>query len=285
MGLTPGTPSTPTLPPGACDCHMHVYDSRFPALPGATLTPPDATVADYRALQARLKLQRTVVVTPSTYGTDNTSLLDALAQFGGSARGVAVCDAGVSDDQLQALHAAGVRGLRFNQNIGAATQLQDLEPLAERIAAWGWHLQLLLPADTLPAMETHLRALPVPLVFDHLGRLPATGLSHPGFDVICRLLESGQAWVKLSGPYLGGPRVAGRYPQAEALARAYIAIAPQRLLWGSNWPHPTATAGQHEMPDDAHLLQQLARWTDSDTLFTQVLATNPAALYGFAAPN
>jgi predicted TIM-barrel fold metal-dependent hydrolase len=254
-------------------------------VPGATLTPPDATVADYRALQARLGLRRTVVVTPSTYGTDNASLLDALAQFGGSARGVAVCDAGVSDEQLQALHAAGVRGLRFNQNIGAATTLDDLAPLAERVAPWGWHLQLLLPADTLPAMETRLRALPVPMVFDHLGRLPAAGTAHPGFAVLCRLLGSGRAWIKLSGPYLGGPRRGGAYPQAEPLARAYLAIAPQRLLWGSNWPHPTATAGQHEMPDDADLLQQLARWTDSDALFTQVLATNPAALYGFAPTN
>lgn len=275
----------PTLPPGACDCHMHVYDRRFPAVPGATLTPPDATVSDYRALQARLGLQRTVVVTPSTYGTDNASLLDALAQFGGSARGVAVCDAGVSDTELQALHAAGVRGLRFNQNIGAATQVEDLEPLAERIANLGWHLQLLLPADTLPAMEARLRTLPVPLVFDHLGRLPAAGTAHPGFAVLCRLLDSGRVWIKLSGPYLGGPRSAGAYPQAQPLARAYIAIAPQRLLWGSNWPHPTATAGQHPMPDDADLLLQLARWADSDVLFTRVLATNPAALYGFATTN
>lgn len=275
----------PTLPPGACDGHMHVYDRRFPAVPGAALTPPDATVADYRALQARLGLQRTVVVTPSTYGTDNASLLDALAQFGDSARGVAVCDAGVSDAQLLALHAAGVRGLRFNQTLGAATTLDDLEPLAERIAAWGWHLQLLLPADTLPAMESRLRALPVPLVFDHLGRLPAAGTAHPGFAVLCRLLGSGQAWIKLSGPYLGGPRHDGAYPQAEPLARAYLAIAPQRLLWGSNWPHPTATAGLHPMPDDADLLQQLARWTDSDARFEQVLATNPAALYGFDHPN
>ncbi|MFY9510147.1 MAG: amidohydrolase family protein, partial [Rubrivivax sp.] len=112
-------------------------------------------------------------------------------------------------------------------------------------------------------------------------RLPAAGARHPGFGVLCRLLVGGQAWIKLSGPYLGGPLIDGRYPQAEPLAQTYLALAPQRLLWGSNWPHPTASAGQHALPDAADLLQQLERWTDDTSLFRQVLVSNPAALYGF----
>ena len=270
-----------TAPNGACDCHMHVYDRRFPAVAHARLTPPDARVSDYRRVQATLGLQRTVVVTPSTYGTDNASLLDALAQLGDSARGVAVVDGAVSDVELRTLHTAGVRGIRFNQTIGTATSLAALEPLAERIAPLGWHLQLLLPADQLVPMENRLRALPVPLVFDHLGRLPSAGRSHPGFAVVCRLLDSGRAWVKLSGAYLAGPRDDLGYPQAESIAKAYLARAPQRLVWGSNWPHPTASAGQHTMPDDRDLLLQLSRWTDDDALFRRVLVDNPAVLYGF----
>jgi predicted TIM-barrel fold metal-dependent hydrolase len=270
------------LPPGACDCHMHVYDRRFAAVAGARLTPPDALVGDYRRVQARLGLERVVVVTPSTYGTDNASLLEALAQFGASARGVAVVDAGISGHELQQLHARGVRGIRFNQTIGDVTPLSALEPLAERIAALGWHVQLLLPADRLAALEPRLRELPVPIVFDHLGRLPVPGETHPGFGVIARLLARGNAWVKLSGAYLGHACRDGGYPDADPLARALLALAPHRMVWGSDWPHPTATAGLHAMPDDALLLDLLARWTDDDDrLIERVLVHNPSALYDF----
>ena len=269
------------IPRGACDCHMHIYDHRFPAAPDARLTPPEALVADYRQLQANLGLQRTVVVTPSTYGTDNACLLDALAQFGGNARGIAVLDVSVSDAELQRLHANGVRGIRFNQTISSVTPLETLEPLARRIAALGWHVQVLLRPDDLVRLEPQLHRLPVPVVIDHLGRLPRPACSHPAYSAINRLLDGGNTWVKLSGAYLGGPRVDGRYPDADQLARAYLKAAPERLVWGSNWPHPTATSGQHEMPDDAALLEMLAQWTGNERLFKRVLVDNPAILYDF----
>lgn len=261
---------------------MHIYDRRFPAVAGARLLPPDALVADYRQLQAKLGLERTVVVTPSTYGTDNACLLEALEQFGADARGVAVVDASVSDDELQRLHAAGVRGIRFNQTISDITPIETLEPLAARIQALGWHVQVLLKPDDIPLLETRLRRLPVPVVFDHLGRLPQSGVNHPAFKSILRLLDGGKAWVKLSGAYLCGPRIGDDYPDAGPLARAYLAAAPERMLWGSNWPHPTASAGLHDLPDDAVLLDLLARWTSDSRLLERVLVDNPALLYDFS---
>lgn len=268
---------------GACDCHLHVYDKRFASVAGAVLQPPDAPVVDYRAVQARLGLSRCVVVTPSTYGTNNASLLHALAALGDAARGVAVVDAAVEDAQLQALHEAGVRGIRFNQALGPVMSLDALEPLAERIAPLGWHVQLLLPAQRLVGMESRLRALPTPIVFDHLGRLPNHDATHEGMAVLTRLLERGRAWVKASGAYLAEAPQAGRYPRAEALARRFFSLAPHRMVWGSNWPHPTASAGTHALPDDLDLLVALKRWLNHDpNHLAQVLVHNPAELYGFA---
>ena len=274
MTITP----TPAL---ACDCHMHIYDRRFPAVAGARLLPPDALVPEYRQLQARLGLARTVVVTPSTYGTDNASLLDALEQFGPTARGVAVLDAAVSDDELQRLHAAGVRGIRFNQTLSDITPIETLEPLAARIRPLGWHVQALFKPDDVPLLESRLRRLPVPVVFDHLERLPPASAGHPAFKSIMNLIDCGKAWVKLSGAYLCGPRVGDDYPDADPLACAYLTAAPERMVWGSNWPHPSASAGIHERPDDAFLLDLLARWTDDSRLFERVLVDNPASLYDF----
>ena len=271
----------PCPPAHACDCHMHIYDQRFPAVPGARLLPPDALVPAYRQLQKRLGLERTVVVTPSTYGTDNASLLAALEQLGSNARGVAVLDASVSDAELQSLHNAGVRGIRFNQTLSNITPIATLEPLAARIQPLGWHVQLLLKPDDVARCEPTLRRLPVPMVFDHLGRLPPAGMDHPAFRSIMNLIDCGKAWVKLSGAYLCGPRVGNDYPDATPLARAYLAAAPERMVWGSNWPHPSASAGIHEWPDDAALLDLLARWTGDPQRFAQILVDNPAVLYDF----
>ena len=271
---------TMRMPVGACDCHMHIYDGRFPSVADARLTPPEATVEDYRALQRRLRLERVVVVTPSTYGNDNSCTLDALSKFGPVARGIAVVDPAITDAELLRLHDHGIRGIRFNQMMNVVTPLTALETLAARIAPLGWHVQLLLRADDLAAAESRLRALPVPVVFDHLGRLPVPGSTHPGYGVIRRLLDAGRAWVKLSGAYL-----ACDYEDADALARLYVAAAPERMVWGSNWPHPTATAGFHEMPDDLDLLRRLGRSVGNEPMLERVLVDNPAALYGFANPD
>lgn len=275
-GVMPSVVGT-LVPPGACDCHMHIYDARFPVSPGARLVPPDASVQDYASIQARLGLQRTVVVTPSTYGTDNRCTLDALARLGPGARGIAVVSGSVTDQTLRGLHEGGVRGIRFNQTWGDVTSLDDLEALAERIAPWGWHVEMLLHASDLVRMEGRLRELPVPVVFDHLGRLPAPAREHPGFRVLQRLLHGGNAWVKLSGSYLCGDAA-----DARELIDYFVAAWSERSVWGSNWPHPTGRAGVHPVPDDGDLLEELLAVVRRPSILEDLFVANPATLYGFS---
>jgi len=258
---------------------MHVYDPRAPIAPGATLRPPEATVADYKRLQERLGTARTIVVTPSTYGTDNRVTLGALAQLGPSARGVVVVDSSVSDDNLQALHRAGVRGIRFNLSLSQVATIDMLEQLAPRVAELGWHVQLLMPPAQLLENAKLLADLPAQLVFDHFGRIPFSGATtHPAFGVIARLLESGRAWVKLSGVYINSAVGPPSYADAAPLARAYFSLAPDRVLWGSDWPH---VATKHRQPDDAEILDLLLEWAPDDGARSQVLVNNPANLYGY----
>lgn len=266
------------MPTNACDCHMHIYDSRFPAAPGAKLRPDDATVAMYRLLQRRLGTTRNVVVTPSTYGTDNRCTLDALAQLGQSARGIAVVDESISDDELKQLDRAGVRGLRFNLAVGAVTTVDMIEPLARRIAPFGWHAQINMPLEELERHQALLRRLPVPAVFDHFGRIPLPiDKKHPAFSLITDLMQQGRAYIKLSGAYLVSKAGRPTYPDVTPLAVALISAAPDQIIWGSDWPHPTETA----KPNDAELVNLLMQWAESDELRKRILVDNPARLYGF----
>ncbi len=277
-------PPAVAVPAGACDCHVHVYDGRIPAVPGARLRPPDATVDDYRRLQGRTGLQRAVLVTPSTYGADNRPMLAALRALGGQARGVAVIDGGESDAHLAHLHAQGVRGVRLNLSLGVGTHVDMLGPIAQRIAPLGWHLQLLMPADGLHAQAARLSDLPVPLVFDHFARLsPGDAGRHPAHALVLALLRSGRAWIKLSGGYLVSPMHSTEDPALDDLARIFLDAAPDRVVWGSDWPHATASAGLQPMPDDARQLDRLAQWTGGGERLAQVLVHNPAALYGFGS--
>lgn len=277
------------VPAGACDCHVHVYDSRFAPAPGARLLPPDASAGDYGPLQRRIGTTRTVLVTPSTYGTDNRCMLEGLAALGEQARGVAVIDGSESDEALQHLHAQGVRGVRLNLSLGVSGSADLLEPLAARIAPLGWHLQLLMAPDLLASLGPVLRCLPVPLVFDHFGRIaPAQAGTHAAHALLLQLLADGKAWIKLSGGYIVSPQHTVDDPALDALAQGYLRCAPDRVLWGSDWPHATATAGVQPLPDDARQMDRLAQWIDqapnSGATLRGVLADNPQALYGFAAP-
>jgi predicted TIM-barrel fold metal-dependent hydrolase len=276
-------PTRTSVPAAACDCHMHVYDARCPTVPGARLVPPDADLDDYRALQQRIGTSRTVCVTPSTYGTDNRVMLDALAALGAQARGIAVVDDSVGDLALQRLADAGVRGIRFNLSLGVSVRWDMLAPLCRRIAPLGWHVQLLAPADDIAAHAPLLQSLPVPLVLDHMAKIPpAVGPAHPAFALVGALMAEGRAWVKLSGAYLLSTRHAEDWPDVAPLARAWLDRAPSQVLWGSNWPHATASAGHHPLPDDARQMDALARWAGSAARLHQVLVDNPARLYGFA---
>lgn len=268
------------LSEGAIDCHMHIYDDRFPFAPGTTLRPPNATVEQYRLVQKRLGVRRNVVVTPSTYGTDNRCTLDALKRFGTNARGVAVVDSSVSDEELRNLHSGGIRAIRFNLSYPGATTLDMLAPLAARISALGWHIELVVQGARLPELERHLGALPCPLVIDHIAHVPQPGgLSSDAFRTAARLVEKGRTWITLSGPYVDSKTGAPTYDDIAPVARALIGMAPERMLWGTDWPHPTEKSSK---PDDALLLDLFANWIGRPDWQQLVFVSNPSKLYGFS---
>ena len=265
-------------PPGACDTHMHIYHARYPTAPTALLTPPDALVAEYRKLQARLGIERNVVVQPTTYGTDNRCTLEATAALGANARGVATVNQMITDAELERLTRAGIRGVRFHMLPGGALPWDILETMAARVRPFGWHVQLQLDGRALPEREPLLKRLSGTLVVDHIGKfLQMVTPDHPSFRVLAQLVETGRTYVKLSAPYEFSKAGPPDYADAGALAMALIALAPERMLWASNWPHPSA---HHGKPDDAVLLDTLLYWAD-DATRRKVLADNPARLYGF----
>jgi D-galactarolactone isomerase len=267
-------------PPNACDCHMHIYDSRFPVAPNAKLRPADATTDDYRLFQKRIGTTRNVVVTPSTYGTDNSCTLDAMAKLGASARGVAVVDTSVSDAELKRLNEAGVRGIRFNLVQSGATTVDMLEPLSKRVNELGWHVQIHMLGDRIVEAGDLLRRLPSPIVLDHLARIPEpAGVDHPAFAFVLKLIDNGRTWVKLSGAYQDTKTGPPAYSDASKVARAYVKAAPERMVWGSDWPHPTEKADAK--PDDAVLFDLLADWAPDEAIRNRILVDNPAALYRF----
>ncbi|MGJ7537962.1 MULTISPECIES: amidohydrolase family protein [unclassified Variovorax] len=272
------------LPADACDSHMHIFDPRFAASPHWKRQPPRAEVAAYRLLQQRLGTSRTVVVNPSTYGTDNACTLDALAQLGERARGIAVVGQDVADDELDRLAAQRICGLRVNfvtpQSWGLTTP-QMLTTLARKVARLGWHIQVFLQPEQLVELAPILAALPVPLVIDHMARIdPADGVDGAAFAVARRLLDGGNTWMKLSGVYMRSRDGAPAYQDAFALGRALVKAAPERLVWGSDWPHTTETPGT---VNDADLANVLSAWCDGATAVRdRILVDNPARLYGFA---
>ena len=267
-------------PANACDCHMHIYDVKYPADPKATLKPADALVADYKLLQKRIGTSRNVVVTPSTYGTDNRVTLDAIAQIGPTARGVAVVDATVTDAELKRLNGLGIRGIRFNLVQAGATTAEMIEPLSRRVNDLGWHIQIHMKGEQIAGIEDLLLRVPSPIVFDHLGRLAQpNALDNPGFKTISKLIDKGRTWVKLSGAYQDTKVGPPTYSDTVAVARAYIKAAPERMVWASDWPHPT----EKDKPDDAVLFDLLAEWAPEEAMRTRILVQNPATLYGFPA--
>ena len=284
--MIPNTAGTaaPTLrvPADACDSHLHIYDARFPTVVDAAHALDKATVNEYRRLQKRLGTTRAVIVTPRSYGVDNRVTVDAIEQLGiQNARGVAVLRTDTTDAQLQELDDAGIRGIRFSlyTPTHAAASFDMVEELSPRVEPFGWHLQLHWTADQFVAHEAMLKRLPSRLVIDHMARLPQpAGIDHPAVRIMNALLERGRTWVKLSGPYLDsqlGER--GQYRDIDAVPRHWIKIAPERLVWGSDWPHPTEVI----KPDDAKLLDLMGRWTESEAVIKKIFVTNPAALYGF----
>jgi D-galactarolactone isomerase len=265
-------------PPGACDTHMHFYDARYPTAPTALMTPPDATVEAYRAVQRRLGLSRTVVVQPTTYGADNRCTLDAIAALGlGAARGIAVVTDAVSERELEELTAGGMRGARFHMLRGGAIPWDQLDRIAAKVQVVGWHVQLQLDGRELPEREAQVAAWPGTIVIDHVGKfIEPVPVDHPAFLSLVRLVESGRVWVKLSAMYEVSKAGPPLYDDIGRLARALIRIAPERMLWASNWPHPG-----HAPQNEAVLLDTLLDWAPDEATRTRILVENPAELYGF----
>lgn len=268
-------------PPYACDCHIHIFGDRqrYPLAAEIAYTPAEATVADYLQVRRRLGLERTVVVQPSTYGTDNTCTLDAIAMLRPHARGIAVVEPSVRDAELERLHAAGVRGLRFSSGVKNALHPDLLEVMAVRIRPLGWHVQLRSTHRDLPGLEARLLRLPVDVCLDHMSSIPPEEpLNHPAWATLFRLLGEGRCWVKLSAPYqlsrMPGPQYADYATQVSAMVKA----APERLVWGTNWPHPLVEI----KPDDADLLDSLSEWVPDESIRRAILVDNPARLYGFS---
>ena len=278
-GTEPPTFKAPAL---ACDCHIHIYDGRFPMVPSARVPPLDAAVPQYKLLQRRIGTSRVVVVTPRNYATQNDVTLDAIAQLGPGARGVAVVHPSVTDAELIHLNRGGVRGIRFSLNdpATAAVRFDMVEPLSARVADLGWHVQFNLEGDQIVEWAAMLRRLPTAMVFDHMGNPPLpVGAAHPSNGVVRDLIDRGRTWVKLSGPYLKTP-AGPPYPEATKIARSLVRAVPERMVWGSDWPHPTAPADRK--PNDALLFDLLLEWTSDERTRDAVLVKNPAALYGFA---
>ena len=270
-------------PAHACDAHMHVYDRRFAHAESAGNIVENATADNYRdAVQARLGTQRTVVVTPRAYGVDNRVTLDAIERLGADrTRGIAVLRPSVGDAELALLHQGGIRGIRFTlyTPAHAVVGFDMVETLSRRVSELGWHVQLHWTADQIVEHEDLLQRLPSTIVFDHLGRLPMPGgIDHPAYPIMRRLLDAGRAWIKLSGPYLDSQvGEEGGYRDLDRVAHAWLDAAPERLVWGSDWPHVT----ERDKPDDGKLFNLLSRWVADDITRRKILVDNPARLYDF----
>ena len=251
-------------------------------VPSQRVPPADAAVPDYRLLQRRLGTARVVVVTPRNYATENDVTVDAIRQLAPNARGVAVLHPTVTNAELKRLHEAGVRGIRFSLNdpATAIVSIDMVEPLSKRVADLGWHVQFNMEGQQVVEWADLLRRLPASMVFDHMGHPPLpAGIGHPSHGVIRDLIDRGRTWVKLSGAY-SNTRVGPPYPDATQIARAFVKAAPERMVWGSDWPHPTEPLDRK--PNDALLFDLLSEWAPEQTTRDQILVENPEALYGFA---
>jgi len=269
-------------PPRACDAHCHIFGpgDRYPYAPSRSYTPPDAPLARFKALQATLGLERAVLVNASCHGIDNTVILDAIAQSGGQYRGVANVNDSFTDEDLEQLDRGGVRGVRFNfvKHLGGTPDMEGFHRLVRRIQRLGWHLVLHFDAGDLIEFERLLDRLPVPFVIDHMGRVSTRdGLEQEPFRLLLEAAQRENCWVKICG----AERISSAGPpftDAVPFARALLEVAAERILWGTDWPHPNT--GEH-MPNDGDLVDLIPAYMPSRALQQKVLVENPDRLYRF----
>jgi predicted TIM-barrel fold metal-dependent hydrolase len=302
ISAKPALPATPVkfdVPAGACDCHTHIFGDpqQFPFFAGRTYTPETASPEEMAELHKRLKIERVVIVTASVYGTDNSSTVFGIKARGDSARGVAVIDDQTRDTELDALDHAGIRGIRLNlATFGVndpAVARERIQSSANRVKRLNWHVQIFTNSALIAGIKDVVAASPVPIVFDHFGgALAEQGVGQPGFAELLELVKSGRAYVKISGAYRAS-KLAPAYADVVPLAQALIAANPDRVVWGTDWPHPDAVTPPGRRPtdvtpllaiDDGRLLNELAVWAPAPDVRRKILIDNPTRLYGFDNP-
>jgi predicted TIM-barrel fold metal-dependent hydrolase len=292
----PSTSVNFAVPAGACDCHTHIHadPEKFPFYAGRVYTPEPASPEEMSALHKALHIERVVIVTPSVYGPDNSATLFGIKARGATARGVAVIDDKTAESDLDALQQAGFRGIRLNLATSGVNDpkvaRQRFQAAVDRMKARGWHVQLFTSLAVISAIKDLVASAPVPVVFDHFGGAQAaSGVDQPGFADLLELVKSGKAYVKISGAYRAS-KLAPDYPDAAPLARALIAANAERIVWGTDWPHPdSVTPADRKVTDvtplfqidDGRLFNQLAVWAPEEAIRSKILVENPVRLYGF----
>ena len=290
----PATAVNFDIPAGACDCHTHIHGDpeTFPFFSGRVYTPETALPEEMAALHKALHMQRVVIVTPSVYGTDNSATLYGMKARGKNARGVAVIDEKTPESALDAMHQAGIRGIRLNLATSGVTDpsvgRKRYEAAVERVQKRNWHVQMYTNLAVISSIKDLVLASPVPAVFDHFGGAQAAlGTGQPGFADLVELVGSGKAYVKISGAYRAS-KLSPDYPDAAPLAKALIAANADRIVWGTDWPHPNSSSGNPATQvtalfqiDDGRLLNQLPVWAPDAATRKKILVDNPVRLYGF----
>jgi predicted TIM-barrel fold metal-dependent hydrolase len=292
----PSTAVNFNIPPGACDCHTHIHGDpeKFPLFAGRVYTPEPASPEEMAALHKALHIERVVIVTPSVYGPDNSATLFGIKARGATARGVAVIDDKTPESDLDAMNQAGIRGIRLNLATGGvsdpAVGRSRFQAAVDRVKNRNWHIQMFTGPAMITGIKDLVAASPVPVVFDHFGGIQAKlGPEQPGFADMLELVRAGKAYVKISGAYRAS-NLAPDYIDVIPLARALIAANSDRIIWGSDWPHPDAVTPPGKKPtdvtpllqiDDGRLLNQLPVWAPDAAIRKKILVDNPARLYGF----
>jgi len=270
------------LPENACDCHFHIFDEPSKQVLPRTYTAPPVPLEQLIRVHNILGISRSVVVQPSIYGTDNRTTLSALESThtqANSMKAIVVIEDSTSFATLTKLKNAGAVGCRVNLLFQSNAQIANLKSLALKAAELDWHVQLLIDVSTFDNLETTIKSLDVPVVFDHMGHMPShKGVNDPGFQQLLRLLGNGKAWVKLSGPYRVSDGSHPNYADVDSIVDALVRTNPDQLIWGSDWPHPHVSGA---MPNDTDLLNLLPKWVPDARTRNRILAQNPAQLYGF----
>lgn len=278
-------PPSFTMPPGSVDTHVHVFEDRYPLSPARGYDPPESTLDDLRHLHKTLGVDRVVFTQPSVYGTDNSAILDGVQTLNGEipdrARAVVACDLLVADDQLADWEALGVRGIRLNMDNqgGMPLDTSDIPELCRRIATFGWHLEFLFPGDQIHELMDVFAQVTVPMSIGHFAYQPATaGVTAPGFQALLELVRRGNTWVKISGANRVSATDLPPYDDVAPMAQALIETAPDRVMWGTDWPHPN----KYEVnPNDGDLADALAAWVPDESLRRQILVDTPEEFYRF----